>query len=430
MSLSNDRIAIGKGMNFNLIESDKFKSNLISIYIIMPLNRKEVTMNALIPLVLKRGTNNLKTKLDIERKLEELYGSNLSININKRGERHVLRFTIESPKGVFVEVRDYFIEVIKLLYEIIYNPYLVDGFFDYKYVNQEKEMLKRVIEGRINDKREYSIDRCIEEMCENEKYSIYEYGYIEDLGSIDERKLYDRYKMILETSPMEIFYVGEHNSEYIEILKEIFKNNRENILEVPREKIASISQTKNMVFEEMDVNQGKLVMGFRSNISYEDDLYNSLLLSSNILGGGPNGKLFRTVREKERLAYYINSKVYKYKSIMLIDAGIDSGNIEKTIEIIRKDIDNLKKGIFTDEDVEIAKKTITNSMNAIIDSNYLIGEYFFSKALSNDNKSLREDIEDLLKVKREDIINASNSINIDTIYFLGKREREKQEGFL
>ena len=243
MSLSNDRIAIGKGMNFNLIESDKFKSNLISIYIIMPLNRKEVTMNALIPLVLKRGTNNLKTKLDIERKLEELYGSNLSININKRGERHVLRFTIESPKGVFVEVRDYFIEVIKLLYEIIYNPYLVDGFFDYKYVNQEKEMLKRVIEGRINDKREYSIDRCIEEMCENEKYSIYEYGYIEDLGSIDERKLYDRYKMILETSPMEIFYVGEHNSEYIEILKEIFKNNRENILEVPREKIASISQT-------------------------------------------------------------------------------------------------------------------------------------------------------------------------------------------
>lgn len=425
MSLSSDRINIGKGINMNLIKSEKFKSNLISFYIIMPLNRKEATMNALIPLVLKRGTSSLKTKLDIERELEELYGSNLSININKRGEKHVLRFTIESPRGTFVSEEDYFIKVVKLLSEIIYNPYLEGKTFSHKYVEQEKEILKRAIEGKINDKREYAINRCIEEMCKNEKYSVYEYGYIEDLDSIDEIKLYSRYKTIMETSPIEIFYVGEYDNEYIDKLKNIFTIDRERVLEVPREKIANVIQTKNMVFENMDVNQGKLVMGYRSSISHEDNLYNSLLLSSYILGGGPNGKLFRTVREKESLAYYISSKVYKYKSLMLVDAGIDSENFEKTIEIIRKEIDNMKNGNFTDEDIEISKKAITNSMISIVDSNYLIGEYFLSKVLSNDNRSLEEDVGDILQVKREDVINASKSINVDTIYFLGNKKLEK-----
>lgn len=422
--LYSDRINIGKGMNLNLIKSNKFKSNLISIYLIMPLNRKEATMNALIPLVLKRGTSKQTTKLDIERKLEELYGSNLNININKRGERHVLRFTIESPKGSFVREEDYFLEVVKFLKELIYNPYLEDGIFSHKYVEQEKEILKRAIEGKINDKRVYAVDRCIEEMCKNEKYSVYEHGYIEDLDNINKVNLYERYKTILDTSPIEIFYVGEYDDGFVGRLNDIFAVDRKDVLDIPREKIASIIQTKNMVFEEMDINQGKLVIGYRSSVAHEDPLYNPLLISNHILGGGPNGKLFRTVREKESLAYYINSRVYKYKSIMLIDAGIDSINFEKTIEIIRKEIDDMKNGDFTDEDIEISKKGLINSMKSIADSNYLIGEFFLSKVLSNDNKLLEGDIEDLLKVKRDDIINASNSLSLDTIYFLRNKKTE------
>jgi len=390
----------------------------------MPLNRKEATMNALIPLVLKRGTSKQTTKLDIERKLEELYGSNLNININKRGERHVLRFTIESPKGSFVREEDYFLEVVKFLKELIYNPYLEDGIFSHKYVEQEKEILKRAIEGKINDKRVYAVDRCIEEMCKNEKYSVYEHGYIEDLDNINKVNLYERYKTILDTSPIEIFYVGEYDDGFVGRLNDIFAVDRKDVLDIPREKIASIIQTKNMVFEEMDINQGKLVIGYRSSVAHEDPLYNPLLISNHILGGGPNGKLFRTVREKESLAYYINSRVYKYKSIMLIDAGIDSINFEKTIEIIRKEIDDMKNGDFTDEDIEISKKGLINSMKSIADSNYLIGEFFLSKVLSNDNKLLEGDIEDLLKVKRDDIINASNSLSLDTIYFLRNKKTE------
>lgn len=421
MSFSINRINIGKGINLNLINSGKFKSNLISIYIIMPLNRKEATMNSLIPLVLKRGTSKRKTKLDIERRLEELYGSNLSVNINKRGERHVLRFTIQSPKGVLLKDKDYFMEIVSILGEIIFHPYKEDGAFSHKYVEQEKEILKKTIEGKINDKREYAINRCVEEMCKNEKYGIYQFGYVEDLEFINEIKLYSRYRRIIESSPMEIFFVGECEDINIDKIKDIFTTDRKEIVDIPREKVTGNIQIKNMVFEVMDVSQGKLAIGYRSNIAYEDKLYVPLLISSSILGGGPNGLLFRTVRERESLAYYISSKVYMYKSIMLIDAGIDRGNLEKTLDLVRSGVDDMKNGRFSIEDINVSKKSTINSFKSIVDSNYLLGEYYLSKVLTGEKKSLEEDIEDIEKVKKEEIISASNSLNVDTIYFLGSK---------
>lgn len=418
MAISNERLSIGNGINLNLIKTDKFKSNLVSLYMGMPLNKGMVTKNALIPLVLKRGTNKYKNTLEVERRLEELYGGQLSLDINKKGEKHVLRFTIEGPKGFYVNDEKYFYEIISFLKEIVYDPYVEDGGFKKEYVDQEKENLKRIIEGKINDKRSYAITRCIEEMCKNEKYSIYEYGYVEDLDSIDNKNLFEHYKSVLDTSPIEIFYIGNYDNKMIDHIKNTFKMDRENIIKVPREKITATVQTKNMVHENMQINQGKLVIGYRTGIPYEDNLYSALLVFSEILGGGPNSKLFRTVREKESLAYYINSKIYKYKSIMVIDAGIDFDKFEKTLEITREQIDELKEGIFTDEDIEIAKKAIVTSLKSVTDSNYLISEFFLSQVLSNDNRSIDEMIEDILNVSREEIVEASNKVNVDTIYFL------------
>lgn len=421
MSLSNLRVNITEGMNLNLIKTDKLKSNLISFYIIMPLNRKDATKNALIPLVLKRGTKNYSTNLELERKLEEMYGSSMSININKKGERHVLRFTIEFPKGMYVNDEEYFTDVIKMLREIVYEPYLENNFFSHKYVEQEKENLKRIIEGKINNKRDYAINRCIEEMCRNEKYSVYEYGYTEDLDKINEENLYEHYRYILEKFPIEIFYVGEFDEKLIVNIANIFRIDRRNIVEVPREKIASVIQTKNMVYEDMDVNQGKLVIGYRTSLTYEEQLYSSAILANYIFGGGPNSKLFRMVREKESLAYYIGSSMYKYKSLILIDAGIDVDNLEKTIEIIRKQLDEMRNGLFTEEEIKIAKKSVSSQMKSIVDSNYLISEYFLSRVISNDSRTIEEIVEDIYKINKEDIKKASNTFYLDTIYFLGKK---------
>jgi predicted Zn-dependent peptidase len=418
LTLKSERIKIGNGIYLNLIRTDKFKSNLLSYYFLRPLSKEEVTKNALLPLVLKRGTAEYDTNLKIQRKLEETYGASLSIAINKRGEKHVLRFTVETVNGDYVGDGDYIYEVINLLKSIIYNPALEKGYFRRDYVEQEKENLRHKIEGRINDKRSYALDRCIEEMCRNEKFSIFPLGNIDDLENIDESILYKHYQNVINTSPIEIFYVGEYDEKLIEYIKNIEKVERDSVITIPREQIISGVQTKNMVHEDLDVTQGKLVLGYRTGIPYEDRLYNGLIVASDILGGGPNSKLFRNVREKESLAYYITSTIYKYKSIMLIDGGIEFNNFEKTIDIVKEQLEEMKHGNFTDEDIEVSKKSIKSSTESIRDSIFLISEYFFSQILSEDSRSLEEILRDIDSVSREEITEAMSKVVLDTIYFM------------
>lgn len=416
--LKSKRIELGNGIFLNLVETDKFKSNLLSYYFIRPLNRDDVTKNALVPMVLKRATKNFPDNSLIEKELENMYGASFSSGINKRGERHVLRFTMEWASGEYLLDSDQDLKAVKMLKELVFNPYLENNGFNKEYVMQEIENHKNRIEGKINDKRSYAVNRCIEEMCKNESFSLYQIGYTEDLKDIDERNLYEHYKKILDTSIIEIFYVGKLDDGLKTYLIENNKMDRDELVNIPREKIISIVKQKKAVTEKMDVNQGKLVIGYKTGIPFEDKLYNGLLIASDILGGGPNSKLFRNVREKESLAYYISSSILKYKSLMIIDSGIEFQNYNKTVDIINEQLEELKSGKFKDEDIQISKKSIKTSTESIKDSAFLISEFFFSQNLCKDNRSLEEVIKDFDGVSREEVIKAAENINIDTIYFM------------
>mgnify|MGYP000851228369 CR=1 FL=1 len=418
MSLKSERVKLGNGIYLNIIKTDKFKSNLLSYYFIRPLKRIEVTKNALLPLVLKRGTEKYPNNLEIEKKLEELYGSNLSIAVNKRGEKQVIRYTMEWASGEYLGEKGVDHDVMEILKDIIYNPILEDGVFTSKYVAQEKENLKKIIESKINDKRSYAIDRCIEEMCKNERFSLNQLGYIEDLEDIDEENLYLHYKSFLETSPIEILYVGHCDEEIINYLKKSNSINRENVITIPEDIITCSGQTKNMIKEELDINQAKFVIGHRACIHYKDRLYNGLLVANDILGGGPNSKLFKNVREKESLAYYINSSVFKYKSLLLVDGGIEFENLDRTIDIVRDELDAIKNGDFSKNDIDISVKSLKSSTESIKDSIFLISEFFFSQSISQDFRTLEEIMLDFEEVTKEEIVEAANKITIDTIYFM------------
>lgn len=425
LTLKSERIEIANGIGLNLIKADKFKSSLLTYYFIRPLSEEEVTKNALLPLVLKRGSKEYETNLKIQRELEENYGAKLSIGSNKRGEKHILRFSLETVNKEYVKDKDYIYNVLKLLKSIIFSPLVENGYFKESYLNQEKENLKTRIEGKINNKRSYAIDRCIEEMCKDEKFSISSLGNIEDLNHIDGKVLYDHYRDIINTSPIEVFYTGEYDQELIENLKDFIDLDRKSIIEIADEELIYDVDKAKTIEEDLDVVQGKLVLGYRTGIHYEDKLYNGLLLAADIIGGGPNSKLFKNVREKESLAYYISSTVFKYKSIMLIDGGIEFDNYEKTLALVKKQIEEVQNGDFTDKDIETAKKSMRSSLESIKDNIYLISSFFFSQRLSSDNRSLEKIISDIENVKRQEIVEASAKINLDTVYFMKNSKIEE-----
>ncbi len=418
MTLKSERIQLGNGIALNLIQTDKFKSSVLSYYFIRPLSREEASKNAMLALVLKRGSQKYPTNLLIQRELEENYGASFSLGVNKRGDRHVLRFSLEAVNKKYVQDKDYIYKLIDLLKSIIFNPYLEGESFKKSYMDQEKENLKNRLESRINNKRSYAIESCIEGMCRGENFSIYPLGDIEGLEAIDGENLYEHYRDVMDTSNIEIFYTGEYDEGIIRSIKEGLDLGREDIVEIPREEIITEVEVEKNIEEDLDVAQGKLVLGYRTGISYEDKAYNGFLLGADILGGGSNSKLFKNVREEESLAYYISASVYKYNSIMLIDGGIEFDDYKKTLEIINQQIQDLQNGDFTDKDIEISKKSMKSSIESIRDNVFLISEFFFSQRLSGDNRSLEKILEDIDRVSREDIIRGTSKIKLDTVYFM------------
>lgn len=411
------RYNLNPGINLNIIETEKFKSNRLTFYIIRPLSKEENTLNALLPLVLKRGTKSWNSKLKIERKLEELYGAQFSININKRGSAHVIRFSIEFVREKFLN-KNYLSEIINFIEEILFKPYLENKAFKTEYVRQEKESLRRRIESIINNKRGYAIQQALKNMDRNENIGISNIGEIEDLKDIDENILYKHYLKVLKTSPIEIYYAGEKYDNLKEILNfEGFKNRGE-IIDIREDDFIDCVDKVKVIHEEMDLNQGKLVLGYRGSVPYKDSLYEAFLLAVEIFGGAGNSKLFWNVREKESLAYYISASTSKYNSIVLVDAGIDVDKYEKTLEIIENELQKLQAGEISDKEIKVAKESVVSSFLSVHDSLSSITEMNFSNLLSNENRTVHERISDFKAVSREDIIEAANKIKLDTIYFL------------
>lgn len=414
---------IKQGVKLHCIETKKFKTNLITVVVTLPLNRERVTFNSVIPAVLKRGTKNLKTQEDIAKKLEEMYGAEFDCGIEKIGDNHVLKFYLETLNSNFIpkEYKENLTaESINLLLDIIFNPYLENDMFKEEYVEAEKNNIKILINSKIDNKDAYALNGCIEEMYKNEPYGLYKYGYIEDLENINAQNLYEYYKEIIANAKIDIFFSGDINSKEIE--KEVEENN--NIKElIGREAKFVISKDEKIKEEvkykenRMDITQGKLVIGLDVNYTKENAKF-PISIYNVILGESATSKLFQNVREKASLAYTARSNYIKQKANIFIRCGIEIENFDKALEIIKKQLEDMKNGDFTQEDLKNAKKYMVSGIESIQDEQDSEVTYYIGQELSKEFTTFEEYLKKIEEVTMQDVKDVANSININTIYFL------------
>lgn len=416
------QIEIKKGIKLHIIKTEKFKTNLIAIMLTTKLNRENVTKNALIPAVLRRGTKNLTTQEEINKKLEEMYGASLDCGLDKTGDNQVLKFYIETVNDEFLpqEAENMLKISLEKIFEFVFNPYLENGCFKKEYVEQEEKNIKQIIEGKIDNKARYSLDRCIEEMYKEQPYGLYKYGYVEDIKDINEKNLYEYYQRLVNECKIDIFVSGIIDEKTENIIK-----NNENIIKlkdrVPQynetEIIAKRSQKENDVQESMDVTQGKLIIGMDLDID-DDNLRFDVMIYNSIFGGSANSKLFQNVREKASLAYTASSSYYRFKNNIFINCGIEIKNYDKALEIIKQQIEDMKKGDFTDEEVENAKKGIIASIKTIDDEQDTEITYFFSQELSKSKCNIEQYMQRISEVTKDKVVDVANKVSINTVYFL------------
>lgn len=413
---------IKKGITLHTINTNKFKTNLFAVFITTPINKETVTMNALIPLILKRGSMNIKSQDKISERLEEMYGAAFDCGVDKSGDNQVIKFYLESLNDNFIpENENVAKDSFGLMFDVIFNPLINDNKFNKEYVESEKNVLKQIIESKKDNKSRYAFERCIEEMYKNEAYGIDKLGYIEALDKIDEENLVNQYKNLIANSKIDILVSGEITEdiknlvcENTEIKKLNERTPKYNVTGKNEEKSKKETQT---IEEKMDVNQGKLVIGLDINNQNEEMKYASSVYNI-ILGGSANSKLFQNVREKASLCYTANSSYLRQKNNIIIRCGIEIENYEKALNLIKEQLEDIKNKKFSDEDIIKAKNVIISSVKGIKDSQDAEISYYFGQELSNKSVSIEEYIKNIEKVKAEEVVEVAQNIVINTIYFL------------
>ena len=410
---------IKEGIRLHKIKTNKYKTNLMSVFLTSKLSRDDITKKALILTVLRRGTNNLKTQEEISKKLEELYGASFDCGIDKLGDKHVLKFYVESLNEQYLyQKEDILSQSLNILFDIVFNPLLEDGSFKQEYIDEEKQNLRIIIEGQKDNKAAYATQRCIEEMYKEKPYGLYKYGYVEDLEKIDSKNLYETYLNLIKTCKIDIFVSGDFDEKTLE---EKVKSNQQISKLEPRkveyldeESESSNTQEENIVRENMQISQGKLNIG----LDVLSDNKSAVSVYNAILGGGANSKLFQNVREKASLAYSAGSIYIKPKSKIIIKTGIEHKNYEKALQIIKEQIDDMKNGKFSDEDIQHAKELIIASFKAMQDEQDSEISFYFGREIQKESKDIDKQIKEVSEVTKQNIVDVANKIKINTIFFL------------
>ncbi len=419
-----DSEIIKKGINLISIPSQQYKTNLISVYIKRPLTREEVTKNSLLPYVLRAGSENFPSQSLMARELQRLYGSSIGVGVSKVGERQVLSFKLAFTNEKYIDEK-ISKAAINIFLDAIFCPYMENGVFKESYVEVEKGVLEEAILSKINNKALYSVDRMISEMCQGEPFSIPEDGYKEDLKDINSINLTDHYKKVIATSEIDIVLSGDIDKNLVKELIEsrLIKRSGE-LVKIERESIYYAPHEVKTVKESLNVTQGKLVMGYRTNIDVHEELANALTVYGVILGGGVSSKLFTNVREKHSLCYSIGASLEKMKSLMIIHAGIETNDYEKAKEKILEQVEAIAQGKISDTEILNAKKYIINSIRTVSDSIWSMSDYMYGLKTQGIDSSPQEIICKIKDVSIDQVIEVSKKVKLDTIYFLTNNGQE------
>ena len=420
-----DTFEIKQGIKAHIIENELFKTNIVCVLLTVPLTNENVTNNALVPFFIRSGSKNYNSQLEINKTLEEMYGASFDCGIDKMGDNQVLKFYIEGINDEFLPNKENLLQdMINLILELVFNTNIKNGKFDDEIFNIEKENLKQVIEGKIDDKDYYAFETCISKMYGDNGFGLFKYGKVEDIEKLDSKVIADYYKKLINTAKIDIFVAGNIVNKNI---KEIINKN-DNLKKLPprsenyilnneytesKQKVDNIQE----INEKMDITQGKLVIGL-DILSKQDNLQPIALVYNSILGSGANSMLFQNVREKASLAYSARSVYIRQKGNIFIRCGIEIENYNKALNLIKEQVCNIAKGEFSDEDIENAKSYLIAGIKAIPENQDSELIFYIGAEIAKTDISLTNYIEKIQNVTREEIIEFANQMQYNTIYFL------------
>jgi predicted Zn-dependent peptidase len=427
-TVKGDRISVYK------YDTDRFKSESLTLYFALPFNRKRSIARSLLLSVLKRGTEKYPTQKHINERLDELYATLVNLKNQKFDAIQLIGVSCDVIYFSYTENgEDLLPDALEVIGQMIYHPDLDinTGTFKGEYLESEKENYKSIILSQINEPRTYAAIRCREEMFES-------LGILERLDTMCDRivavtddEVLECYRELISESEIIVFYVGSRSiDEVYSKIKSVLKpdgNLNMSINEANPRLLPQLEKPREII-ETSDISQGRLVMGLNCEVTWRNDGYYAMLLCNEILGASPISKLMVNVREAKSLCYECSSVYNSARGAIFVTTGIDSEKYEQAKEAILLQIEDMKNGKISETEFNAAKKSVLNVYSAIADSPNAIERFYLGRIVNGIDVSVSEFIEKINALPLEEVILAAGKIISHTVYFLcGNGEGENDE---
>ena len=385
-----------------------------------------VEEQAMLPFLLKRGCARYPSQRALARALASLYGAALALDVSKAGNRQLFVTSMDLVDPRFLSGgSDLLREGVDALNQVLLHPLTVDGAFSTGIFEEERLNLERYVRSVIDDKMLYTHLRLVEEMFRGDPFGNYEWGRLDRIRTLQSSETYDAYRRLLRNAPLTLYVVGRIDERALHFIADHLAAPEDRFDAVPasqeeREEGASPSSGDSMpvIVEEYPLSQSKLAMGFHVDMRCSDEEYLALMLYSSILGGGSFSKLFKTVREKHGLAYYVHASVDRLKGFLAVAAGIDAEHFEAVTSLVRASMEDMAAGRLSEEEFEHAKRTLGARFRSVEDSAGQMIEYDYLNRMVERRISAREAADRVEAMTPGDAASVAGRIRPGCTFFL------------
>lgn len=419
---------IAPGVKLCATDTKRFKTGCIGFTMLLPM-KGNLAANALLPYILRRSCRKYPDFSLLNGRLAELYGASLSAGVSKFGERQFLSVSITAIDDRFsLTGESIAAECAALLLDLIFDPDTDNASFKTEAVELEKRLMIERIESELNNKRVYAFRRCQEHMFESEDYGKSKYGTIDEVKALSGTDVYNAWLNLLKTAVIQVDMAGSSPAEKIaDELKKRFADIEREPASLDTLFINKVDKQRHFQ-EEMVVEQGKLVLGFRTDMTHARDNIHAMRVMTDIFGGGTYSKLFKNLREKMSLCYYCSARMTAEKGVIFVQSGIESDKDKEVITQVLRQLEDIKSGNISAEEFEASKLSICDSLRSVEDSPESIVSWYAYQIIRDEITTPAQEEEMIKAVNIQEVIQAAKGVVLDTSYFLkGIREGKTDE---
>ena len=403
--------------NLHIIKTNLYKTITVKVYFREVVSKENITKRNFLSRIMMLGTKDYPTKVELTKKEQDLYAANIACTNRRMGNYLDTGISLRVLNDKYTEGGN-FDRSLDLLNSIIFNPKVSNNAFSIEDFNTVYEEYKADLNSLVENKMSYSLVKALESTSSLTPVGYRGIGYLEDLEKITNENLYTYYLDVINHNYVDIFVLGDVQEEEITALfKEKFKVNtfKKNYPKALLEEL-KVKKSKT-VRESVKSEQDNLVITLSLNNLTDYERNYPLSLFNAILGGGSESLLFREVREKSSLAYYISSTPNKLDNLIIIRSGITRGKSNDAIKIIKNILKDIASGKIDDDMIRKAKEYYTSALDDIIESTFqIIESYYMMELLGVDDIETKR--KKMLKVTIDEIVGVANKVKINTVYIL------------